>query len=100
MTGKLPTRPAAGRPRQSRRRAVARAAGQAMQARPCQGAALGPTHRHRAEARRIDLAAEILDRLDIARHLLRLQCVDTRTALALQLLEQTADDVADLAGIT
>ena len=99
MTGKLPTRPADGRPRHHRRGAVARRARQALQATPCQGAPLGRTDHRRAAARRIDLAAEILNRLDIARHLLRLQSVDERTALALQLLQQTADDVADLAGI-
>jgi len=53
----------------------------------------------RAEAARIEHAAAILDRLDVARHLLRLEPVGTRTALVLQLLEQTADDVADLAGM-
>lgn len=54
--------------------------------------------RHAEEAR-IEHAVAMLDRLDIARHLLRLEPLSTRTALALQLLEQTADDVADLAGM-
>lgn len=72
---------------------------EAIQTTRCQGAAPSPTHRRCTEALRIDLAAAILDRLDIARHLLRLQAVDTRTALALQIIEQTADDIADLAGI-
>ncbi len=63
-----------------------------------------PAGRHRvsqrnAEAARIERALRMLDRLDIARHMLHLEPVNSRTALALQLLEQTADDIAELAGM-
>ena len=58
------------------------------------------THKTRlkGEQSRLDLAGATLERLDIARQLLRLERVETRTALALQLLERVADDVAELAG--
>ena len=52
----------------------------------------------KAEQSRLVLAGATLERLDIARQLLRLERVETRTALALQLLERVADDVAELAG--
>ena len=52
----------------------------------------------KGEQSRLDLAGAALDRLSIARELLRLERVETRTALALQLLERVADDVAELAG--
>lgn len=54
--------------------------------------------RRKAEQSRLELAGATLERLDIARQLLRLERVETRTALALQLLERVADDVAELAG--
>lgn len=57
-----------------------------------------PSPRRKAEQYRLELAGATLERLDIARHLLRLERVETRTALALQLLERVADDVAELAG--
>jgi hypothetical protein len=53
----------------------------------------------RAQARRIDEAGAIVDRLDIARKLIELHAPDNRLALARQLLRQTADDVATMAGI-
>lgn len=62
------------------------------------GVAIGTARQRQAEDARLEHAAAILDRLDIARHLLRLEPLSTRLALAQQLLEQTADDVADLAG--
>lgn len=57
-----------------------------------------PRTLRKAEQRRLDLGAAALDRLRIARDLLRLERVETRTALALQLLERVAGDVAELAG--
>ena len=99
MTSKSPTRPAARSAGRRDRRATARRADRASRTTSTESAVLAQGHRRHGEELRIDMATAILDRLDIARHLLRLQPVDTRIALALQLLEQTTDDVADLAGM-
>ncbi len=96
MTGKISSRARSGAVRRGRARQGPR------RARPLAGADLPQLARPRqraAEDARIERAVAILERLDIARHLLRLETVDTRLALALQLLEQTVDDVADLAGM-
>jgi hypothetical protein len=61
-------------------------------------ATTSPKERRKGEQCRLELAGATLERLDIARQLLRLERVETRTALALQLLERVADDVAELAG--
>jgi hypothetical protein len=52
-----------------------------------------------ARDRRVKLAGEIIDRIDIARHLVLAETVSSRMALALRILEQTADEIAILAGI-
>jgi hypothetical protein len=52
----------------------------------------------RAQAKRIDQAGGIIDRLDIARHLIMAEPVSCRLALALRILRQTVDDIAELAG--
>lgn len=48
---------------------------------------------------RVDLASGIIDRLDIARHLLLAEPVSCRLALAMRLLRTSVDEVAELAGI-
>lgn len=53
----------------------------------------------RARQARVQLAGAIIDRLDIARHLVMAEPISSRLALALRILRQTVDDVADLAGI-
>ena len=52
-----------------------------------------------ARQARVQLAGAIIDRLDIARHLVMAEPISSRLALALRILRQTVDDVADLAGI-
>lgn len=47
---------------------------------------------------RIELAGAILDKLDICRRLIEMHPVDSRLALARQLLGCAADQVAELAG--
>ena len=47
---------------------------------------------------RVQLAGEIIDRLDIAKHLIMAEPINCRLALALRILRQSVDDVADLAG--
>ena len=52
-----------------------------------------------ARDRRVKLAGETIDRIDIARHLIMAEPVSCRLALAMRLLRTTVDDVAELAGI-
>ena len=52
-----------------------------------------------ARQRRVKLAGETIDRIDIARHLIMAEPVSCRLALAMRLLRTTVDDVAELAGI-
>ncbi len=77
MTGKLPTRPAARGTGRRDHRATARRADRAIRTTSFERAAPSLVHRHHGEELRIDFAAAILDRLDIARNLLRLQPIDT-----------------------
>lgn len=52
---------------------------------------------YRKAEQRVELAGAALDRLSVGRELLRMERVETRMALTLQLLERVADDVAELA---
>ncbi len=52
-----------------------------------------------ARQRRVEMATGIIDRVDIARHLVMAEAVSCRLALALRLLRTTVDDVAVLARI-
>ena len=51
----------------------------------------------RAE-QRVELAGQILDKLDICRRLIEMHPVDSKLALARQLLGCAADQIAELAG--